>query len=83
MAINFDEENCVQVQQLMIYNTKCEKLLGIKIGHKLSFEEHTSTLYRKASQKLRILPRIAQFMNAKQRRIIMKAFINYQFGYCQ
>ena len=36
----------------------------------------------KASQKLYFLARIAPFMNLKQRRNIMKVFVESQFGYC-
>ena len=37
---------------------------------------------KKASQKLYALARIAPFMDLKQRRNIMKAFVESQFGYC-
>ena len=37
---------------------------------------------KKASQKLYALARIAIFMDLKQRRNIMKAFVGSQFGYC-
>ena len=39
-------------------------------------------LCNKASQKLHALSRISHFMDNKQCQIIMKAFINSQFGYC-
>ena len=78
----YDINNFLQIQQYKIYNTKCEKLLGITIDNNLSFDEHVSTLCRKAAQKLHALARIAHFMSSRQRRIIMKSFINSQFGYC-
>ena len=37
---------------------------------------------KKASQKLYALAQIAPFMDLKQRRNIMKAFVESQFGYC-
>ena len=37
---------------------------------------------KKASQKLYALARIAPFMDLKQRRNIMKPFVESQFGYC-
>ena len=61
---------------------KCKKLLGINIDNKLSFDEHVTGLCRKASQKLHALSRISHFMKTQQRQIIMKSFINSQFGYC-
>ena len=65
-----------------VYNSNCEKLLGVKFDNKLKFNEHVSGLCKKASQKLHVLARIAHYMIRKKRRIIMKAFINSQFGYC-
>ena len=82
LCSTFDVNNFLQIQQYKIYNTKCEKLLGIKIDNNLSFHEHVSSLCSKAAQKLHALTRIAHFMSFQQRRTIMKAFINSQFGYC-
>ena len=79
---NPDEKYFIQIQNFQIFNSKCEKLLGIKIDSSLSFTEHVTDLCNKASQKLHALSRVAKFMNAAKRRIIMKAFINSQFGYC-
>ena len=79
---NSDEDKLVKIQQFEIYNSNCEKLLGVKIDNKLSFEDHVTDLCTKASQKLHALSRIATFMNVQQRKTIMNAFINSQFGYC-
>ena len=65
-----------------IKNSKCEKLLGINIDNKLTFDEHVSSICSKASQKLHALARAGNFMTQKQRKIIMKTFILSQFGYC-
>ena len=37
---------------------------------------------KKACQKLNALVRLAPFMNVDKKRMIMKAFIESQFGYC-
>ena len=79
---NSDEDKFVIIQQSEIYNSNCEKLLGIKIDNKLSFDDHVTGLCTKASQKLHALSRIANFMNLQQQEKIMNAFINSQFGYC-
>ena len=65
-----------------IESSKQQKLLGILIDNKLNFEKHINELCTKASQKLSALCRISSFMSTKQKRTIMKAFINSQFGYC-
>ena len=82
LASTFDREAFIQIDQYKIHKSQCEKLLGIKIDHKLSFAEHVTTLCTKASQKLHALSRVSFFMSQSQRRLIMKAFINSHFGYC-
>ena len=42
----------------------------------------TNSLCKKACQKLNVFARLAPYMNVEKRRIIMKAFIESQFGYC-
>ena len=72
----------IEIQQFKIFNSNSQKLLGIKVDNKLSFDDHVRDLCNKASQKLHALARIAHYMQPLQKRIIMKAFINSQFGYC-
>ena len=62
-------------------NTK-EILLGITIDRDLKFVEHVNNLCKKACQKLNALVRLAPFVNVDKKRMIMKAFIESQFGYC-
>ena len=66
----------------MIKSSQKEILLGINLDSKLKSEDHVNFMYKKASQKLYALARIAPFMDLKQRRNIMKAFVESQFGYC-
>ena len=62
-------------------NTK-EILLGITIDRDLKFDEHVNNPCEKSCQKLNALVRLAPFMNVDKKCIIMKAFIESQFGYC-
>ena len=66
----------------MIKSSQKEILLGINLDSELKFEDHVNFMCKKASQKLYALARIAPFMDLKQRRNIMKAFVESQFGYC-
>ena len=64
---------------------ECEnsvKLLGITIDTKSDFSKHVSTLCRIASQKLHALARISYFMSHDKLRLLVKAIIESQFGYC-
>ena len=63
-------------------NRKYEKLLGVNIDIKLSFEKHLNIICGKARAKINALGRVAPFMNIEKRRTIMNAFFNSQFSYC-
>ena len=46
-----------------ISSSECEKLLGIKIDSNLNFKEDIESLFKKASQKINALSRLASSMN--------------------
>ena len=70
------------IDGLLIDFSKTEVLLGITINHELKFDDHVNYLCKRAGLKLNALARIAPFMNVSKNRIIMKSFIESQFGYC-
>ena len=76
------ETTHANVDDSMIKSSQKEILLGINHDSELKFEDHVNFMYKKASQKLYVLTRITPFMDLKQRRNIMKAFVESQFGYC-
>ena len=76
------ETTIAVIHGLLIHSSKTEVLLGITIDHELKFDDHVNYLCKKASLKLNALARIARFMNVSKKRIIMKSFIESQFGYC-
>ena len=65
-----------------IIGTDCVKLLGVNIDNKLDFNHHVSTIYKKASLKLHALARVSHFVSKEKLRILLKAFVESQFGYC-
>ena len=74
-----NEKYFIEIENFKISNSICEKLLGINIDNRLSFDYHVAGLCSKASQKLHALSRISHFMKTKQRQIFMKSFIHSQF----
>ena len=72
----------VNIGTSQIENSKYEKLVGVNIDSKLSFEKHLNIICGKARAKINILGRVAPFMNIKKRRTMMNAFFNSQFRYC-
>ena len=82
LVTNHDDDVSVTVDQEIILGSKSVKLLGLNIDNKLDFKEHVSKLCGKVSLKLHALARISPFMDQNKLRIILKAFIESQFGYC-
>ena len=72
----------INVENNQIINSKCEKLLGIKIDHKLAFSAHIVEISKKAGQKMNVLSRvIIQYMNITKRRTLLNEFFTSQFNY--
>ena len=65
-----------------IWESNKQKLLGLDNDRNLNFNEHVSSLCRRVGKKLSVLARLSNFMSFKQRRILLKTFIESQFGYC-
>ena len=65
-----------------IKSSKCEELLGIKIGNKLNFNTHVDDICKKAGQKLNALSRVTPYVDLSKRRILLNAFFISQFSYC-
>ena len=65
-----------------IKNSESVKLLGITIDNKLRFDKHVAIICKKVNLKLHALARISKLMSTNKLRIIMKSFIESQFGYC-
>ena len=79
---NTKESFQIKIGNETVSNSKYEKLLGVKVDHELNFNEHVSSLCKKASQKLNALSRIASCMTFHQRRLILNFFITSHFSYC-
>ena len=65
-----------------IWDSAKQKLLGMEIGRNLNFDDHLISLCKKAGRKLAVLARLSKFMSFRQKRILMKIFVESQFGYC-
>ena len=82
LLVSSDESCTAKIEDFSIKNSIEEKLLGVKFDSNLSFENHVTSLCKKASQKLHALARISHYMDLNKRRNLMKAFITSQFSYC-
>ena len=81
LLVSTNEKRHLNVGEVEISNSKCEKLLGIKIDSKLMFDSHVKSLCKKASQKLNALSRVVYQLDFNQRKLLMNAFITSQFSY--
>ena len=70
------------IGQSQIWESSKEKLLGLDIDKDLKFNDYVFCLCKKAGQKLSVLKRVSYQMKFKQRKVLMKSFIESQFDYC-
>ena len=82
VPLSTNEHVQVKIDTAQIENSSSEKLLGVTIDAKLSFEKHIEQIYPKSRAKLKALARIAPYMNIKKRKVLMKALFMAQFSYC-
>ena len=65
-----------------IWEISKQKLLGMEIRRNLNYDDHVILLCIKVGRKQAVLARLPKFMSFKQKRILMKTFVESQFGYC-
>ena len=82
LLVTRDTDVIAKIGEFDVKNSREEKLLGVKIDSKLSFENHVSSLCKKARQNLHALARVVHFMDLAKRKSLMKVFITSQFNYC-
>ena len=80
LLVTTDTDVTAKIGELDVKNSREEKLLGVKIDTKLSFENHVSSLCKKVSQKLHALARVVNVMDLAKRKSLGKAFVTSQFN---
>ena len=81
LLISNSDKVSICVHNYNIKSSKCEQLLGIKIGNKLNFNTHVNEICKKAGQKLNALLRVTPYMDLSKWRILLNAFFISQFSY--
>ena len=69
------------IGETRIQESKNEKLLGLTTDKNLNFDDHVFTLCKKSGRKLSALFRVSNYMSF-EKKILLKAFVESQFGYC-
>ena len=82
LVSGYKHENIwAQTDEIKIWESLKQKLLGLVIDRDLSFNENISSLCKKVGRKLSVLSRLSHLMSFQQRRLFMKTFVESQFGY--
>ena len=67
MVLSRNEPSQVQIGESLIESTNCEKLIGVKIDFKLSFDKHIKAICKKVSNKLRALAKVTPHSYRKEK----------------
>ena len=70
------------IRRSEIWKSEKQKPFGIVIDRNLRFDGYILSQCKKAARKLNVLVRIWKCMIIERKRMLMKTFIEYQFGYC-
>ena len=82
LLIVTDKNVTLKIKNETTTNSSYQKLLTISFNNEFDFDEHVTSLCRKASQKLNALARVVHYMALSQCRLIRNVFILWQCGYC-
>ena len=82
LITNHEKDASIHIDSSDIKAEKSVKLLCVKIDNNLEFNEHVPNICKKVSLKIHALARISNYMSTDKLRMLMKAFIESQFGYC-
>ena len=79
LVSGYKHENIwARIGEVKIWESSKQKL----IDGDLNLNEYVSSLCKKAGMKLSVLSRLSNLMSFQQRRLLLKPFVEAQFGYC-
>ena len=77
-----EEKVCMHVGEVQIEENDDEKLLGITLDKKLTFNKHVQAICKIANQKLYALTSISIYMEPKKLKLLKKSFLMPHFTRC-
>ena len=80
--ISSNDASEIKIGNSMIKSSNFEKLLGVKIDTKLTYNDHTKGLRRKANSDLCALERFTPYMGLGKSKLLMNSFFAATFNYC-
>ena len=79
---NNTESETFLFHNILMENSKEQKILGVIIDNKLNFKSHISELCKKVSQKIAALSRLSSYLQNSEKKLIFSSIIKSQFSYC-
>ena len=64
----------IRITNTKISNVDRVKLLGVNFEGRINFDDHVNTLLKKANKKYHALARVCNYMDTKNRRVLMRHF---------
>ena len=81
LILSANEPPKIQIGESLIESTNCEKLLGVKIDSKHSFDKQIKAICKNAN-KLRAVARVSPYIAIEKKKVPMNSFFDSQFNYC-
>ena len=72
---SFEDQLLLKINGKRLEQVTSQKLLGVIIDDKLSFDDHIEELYKKISQRIAVLKKIRCFMPLEQRMLYYNSMI--------
>ena len=82
LGVKENEQFDLMCSDSTLKHSSHEKMLGLTIDNKLSFDEHIINTYKTANKKLNAVSRINHYMKQNQKEILLSSFIIFHFNYC-
>ena len=81
-GIKENEQFHLICNDITLKHNKHEKMLGVTIDNKLSFDQHIINICKTANRKLNPLSRMNHYVKQNQIKILLSFFIISHFSYC-
>ena len=78
---NNTENETFLFHNILMENSREQKIIGVIIDNKLNFKSHVSELCKKASQKIAALSRLSSYLHNSEKKLIFNSIIKSQFSY--
>ena len=86
MVINrfgkMENKHEMYIENKKITSEHSVKLLGIEIDNQLNFDNHVSTLCKKAGSQLNAIGRLKKYIGFPEKKALIEAFVFLNFNYC-